>query len=862
MRQAANQLVPIELRHEKSSRAENTMEHNGTQPHGQGSSGMPLQKLWESGKEEFFQTGDADRLLARRTAQVDDLIEQAYQDLPASSPGLALLAVGGYGRKQLFPYSDIDLLVLFSNEKAVENSKELLSPFFQRLWDEGLHLSQSVRTPAECTEVHDRNIELNVSLLDVRFLTGDAGLSAKLTEKLAPFVHGQRQNLVRNLAQLTAERHGKYNNTIYHLEPNIKETPGGLRDYQVLCWLSQIKNSSAARLGVADSFDELQTARKFLFSLRCYLHYKAARDANVLTFDAQESVSELAGKRDPAEWMREYFRNARDLYRSATRMMEASESQSSSLFSQFRDWRSRLSNSEFTVLRERVYFKAPQQLEREPDLILRCYEFIARHGIRLSLDAERRIAAARATLENHFVESRPIWPALSQIFSLPHVDIALDSMHETGVLKIIFPEQAEIDCLVIRDFYHRYTVDEHSLTAIRIVRRLSGTKDGAAKPYADLLSELENPAQLFFAFLFHDVGKGTPDEGHVDASLRICEAPMERIQMPAKDREMVRFLIERHLVLSSTLNSRDLEDRATIESLAERLGTVERLKALTLLTYGDISAVNPGAMTPWRGAQLWRLYLLAYNELTRALDAERIESLPAGSPERAAFLEGFPTRYLRTHTEKEIDEHLRLEKQAFKSGGIAVDCRKLEGVYRVTLLAEDRPFLFASIAGTLSSFGMNILKAEAFANRRGIVLDTFSFADPSRTLELNPTEVERLISTLERVASGKIDVRNLLGNRPKPTLPSKGAGLKPAVSFDSAGSSSATLIQIVAEDRPGLLYDLAGSMSAEGCNIEVVLIDTEAHKAIDVFYVTAGGQKLDAAKQESLERALLQACSG
>ena len=812
----------------------------------------------DSAKREFFQTGDADALLAHRTAQVDEIVRGAQRDL-LTEPEIALLAVGGYGRRQLFPFSDIDLLLLFENDQAAEGSKRIISPFLQRLWDSGLRLSHSVRTPAECAELHDRNIELNISLLDLRFLGGDEQVFGALKQQTPRLVHDRRQRFIRNLAQLTASRREKFQDTFYHLEPNIKETPGGLRDYQVLCWLSQVASSTTEAIGVKSPFAELEPARKFLFALRCYLHYESGRDNNLLSFDSQEAIAELMRKPNAAEFMRDYFRHARDIYHAASWQIEANETKSTSLFSNFRDWRARLSNSEFTVLRERVYLKSPQQLEQDPMLALRCFEFVARHGIRLSQDAGKRIAGNLPALRKYFSEARPLWTVLREFFSLPHVSMALDSMHETGALQAVFRETEQIDCLVIRDFHHRYTVDEHTLTTIRILAGLPRTDDPGAKPYAELLSELENRAALYFALLYHDVGKGTPDEDHVDVSLRLCEGAMARIGMPDGEREMVRFLIGKHLALSATMNTRDLEDPLAIELLAHRMETVERLKALTLLTYGDISAVNPGTMTPWRRSQLWRLYTHTYNELTRALNAERIEPRPADSPEKAGFLEGFPTRYLRTHTEKEIDEHLKMEKAAAARAGAAIELTKLEGAYLLTVVTGDRPFLFASIAGTLSSFGMNILKAEAFANRRGTVLDTFTFGDPHRTLELNPQEIDRLKDTLERVVLGRIDVTKLLRNRPPATLPSKGARFEPSLAFDSQASTSATLIQIVAEDRPGLLYDVASAISREGCNIEVVLIDTEAHKAIDVFYVTAGGSKLDGAHQERLRERLLAA---
>jgi [protein-PII] uridylyltransferase len=788
--------------------------------------------------------------LAERTAQVDRLVREAAAALliPAAPAGLAVLAVGGYGRRQLFPYSDVDLLLLFESEKLAEASKDAIAVFLRHLWDSGLRVSHSVRTPAECTEVHDRNIELNVSLLDQRYLTGDRALYAGLAEKLPRFIHGNRGPLVRNLAQLARARHAKYAGTFYHLEPNVKETPGGLRDHQLVCWLDQLHGT---RDGAAA---ELEAAFRFLGRLRCYLHCQSGRDNNALSFEAQDAIAELWRDGDAARWMREYYRHARVIYRAAIRTLDASEAQFSSLFAQFRDWRSRVSNADFTVHRERVHFRAPQRLDLEPELALSLFEFVARHGIRLSLEAEQRIESRLARLRAHFAEPRPVWPALNRILSLPHAPLAVRAMHETGVLAAIFPEMERIECLVIRDFYHRYTVDEHTLVTMQNLLSLPAG-------YVELLAEVKQPSVVMFALLFHDVGKGVPGEGPVDASVRLARDAMARIQMPAPDRETALFLIRKHLELSAVMQSRDVYDPQTIREVAHQMETVERLKALTLVTYADISAVNPDVMTPWRAEQLWQLYLAVYNELTRELETERIEAIPSGPPERIAFLEGFPTRYLRTHTEQEIDEHMALEenRRARRPYGAVVDIRRLESAWQLTLVAPDRPFLFASVAGTLSSFGMNILKAEAFANRRGLVLDTFTFDDPLRTLDLNPTEADRLRATAERVLAGKTDVRELLRNRPKPVLPSRKARIPATVSFNSEASHTATLVEIVAEDRPGLLYDLASAISSNGGNIEVVLIDTQAHKAIDVFYVTAGGKKLGPEKQQVLAEALRKA---
>jgi [protein-PII] uridylyltransferase len=804
---------------------------------------------------------DPVRALEERTSAVDTLVLNSWAEhLASAAPGgAALLAVGGYGRRQLFPYSDVDLLLLFASDRTAAGIKDSISRFLQQLWDSGLRVSQSVRTPAECSELHDSNIELNVSLLDQRYLSGDAAVYGALMARLPRFVHGQRDSLIRHLSRMTRERHAGYNGTFYHLEPNVKEAPGGLRDLQLVPWLAQIAGTTPKSFAPPVHVPELDEPRRFLFALRGYLHYHAKRDSNILSFEAQEWVAEQLGVPEPAALMRDYFRNARAVHRTALRVLETEEARASSLFAQFRDRRSRVSNADFTVSRERVHFRAPHQLEVDPELLLRLLQFVARHGIRLSFEAEQRIAARLPAIRLYFAVSRPVWPAIREALSLPHAPLGLRAAHETGLLSALFPEIEEIDCLVIRDFYHRYTVDEHTLVAIQTLVQLRDSKDLPVAAYASLLSEIEQPGLLVFALLFHDVGKGSREEGHIDGSLRIAGRAMERIQMPALESETVRFLIRCHLEMSSAMNGRDPFDPATAQYLAHKLETVENLKYLTLVTFADISAVNPTAMTSWRAEQLWQLYLLTYNELTRELETERIER--ADSPERTAFLEGFPTRYLRTHSAADIERHMGLERDS-RAHGVAVDLEKSGGVYRLTLVTGDRPFLFASVAGALSSFGLNILKAEAFANRRGTVLDTFSFADPLRTLELNPTEMDRLTGVIERVTLGRADVKQLLRSRPRVAPPSRKARLEPSVYVDDQASPSATLIQVVAEDRPGLLYDIASAISSQDVSIDVVLIDTEAHKAIDVFYVTAGGRKLAEGKQRELQAALLVVLRG
>jgi [protein-PII] uridylyltransferase len=332
---------------------------------------------------------------------------------------------------------------------------------------------------------------------------------------------------------------------------------------------------------------------------------------------------------------------------------------------------------------------------------------------------------------------------------------------------------------------------------------------------------------------------------------------MGRIRMPGEEQREVNFLIEHQFDLAEVMSGRDVEDPATARQLAERVGTIERLKLLTVMTYGDMAAVSSDSMTPWRLERLWRAYEVTQHELTRALETDRIQEVPDSLPGRPAFLKGFPVRYLRAHSPAEIEEHMRLYEES-RPTGVAAKLDRIDGAYRLTVIARDMPALFASFAGAISSFGLDILKAEAFSNTRGTILDTFVFADPQRALDLNHSESERLLDLIRKASLGKPDSQRPLRSRAQADPRKRGAA--PQVRFDSDACDTATLVEIVAEDRPGLLYNLATVFSSTSCNIDVVLIDTKGHRAIDVFYVAHDGHKLSPELQAALKEKLLAVC--
>jgi [protein-PII] uridylyltransferase len=388
---------------------------------------------------------------------VEALVTEAFERflLPAAPEGLALTGVGGFGRRELFPHSDIDLLLLVERQAIAERERPAISAFIQDLWDRGLRVSQSVRTLSECCQRHDDNLELTISLLDHRYLAGDRQLHVHFSMELARFIHSERQGLARDLAQMARERHLKAGGSIYQLEPNIKESPGGLRDCHLVCWLDQLRTCEPDRIPRPEAPPELEAARAFLSNIRLELHARAGRDANLLTFDLQDEAAEQAGL-EPAAWMRQYYAHARHIHRAAAREIDIAEEHASTLLVQFREWRSRVSNSDFSVSRERVYFRAPHRLSLEPELALRLFQFVARHGVRLAPETERRIAGHLTDLQHYFSQRRPgTWAELKRILGGRHCSLALRLMHQTGVLAAVLPGWQAVDCLVIRDFYHR-----------------------------------------------------------------------------------------------------------------------------------------------------------------------------------------------------------------------------------------------------------------------------------------------------------------------------------------------------------------------------------------------------------------------
>ncbi|HUD23673.1 MAG TPA: HD domain-containing protein [Acidobacteriaceae bacterium] len=872
-----------------------------------------------------FATGaNGAETVAARAAAVDELIlglwALAVVETPMLGHGIALLAVGGYGRRELFPYSDVDLLYLLDGKVSETEIKQPIRRISQQLWDCGIRLSPTSRKRSEAERFDEENAEFTVALLDHRLLTGDAAVYQRLAEVGFPkMLEREHKALASCLVKLTDERHAKYGDTPFHLEPSIKDCPGGLRDVHVCAWLQRLADAGreakadAGREAKADAAgargglaagdrEEFRQAVNFLFTVRCFLHYRHERDDNTLDWHAQDAAAAMGigmGSQrlhqlaDPAAqgvqaayWMRLYFRHARSVERCLTQMLDGVEGKPHKV-----NWtaaakaafaRSRRSTDPdpvgFRAVNGRLLLDAASaavgEPAQDPDVVLQLFVAMARTGCSLERNSEERISQGLPLLSAHLEEGPSLWRHVQEILLGFHAGKALRMMHALGILELLLPEFHGIDALVIRDAYHRYTVDEHTMVVIDTVHGLEQPQTGPMSVWAErfggVLRDVQHPALLFLAALLHDTGKGRSSGDHALESAWMAESVAERLVLDAYESELMLGLIRNHLEMSAALR-RDIFDLETVRAFAGKVQTPEALRMLTLFTYADIQAVHPDALTPWKAENLWRLYLATASYLDRSVDDERVGArigkelvnrvaalLPGRRAEVEKFLEGFPERYLRTRTPEQVRLHFDMAAR-LAEGTVQMAFRHSPGSSEITLLARDRPLLFADMAGALAAWGMNIVTADAFSNLQGIVVDNFRFTDTFRTLEMNVSEHAAFVASIHDVMAGKLAVEKLLSGRRRGRRRTPKVVVEARVDYDNEVSSHSTLLQVVAQDIPGLLRAISLALAERGCNIEVALVDTEGETAIDVFYITRDGAKLDAAEQKELKLALLAA---
>jgi [protein-PII] uridylyltransferase len=783
--------------------------------------------------------------LQRFSDCVDNLLRRLFSEAPPASASL-IVALGGYGRRQLCLHSDVDVLLLFDGPigPAEEGRvRAILHP----LWDGHFSVGHQIRQVDDFAELEIDNPEFLLALLDARAVAGDSTLLDRIAARVR--TPAARARILDALGRLIDERHARFNDTFYQLEPDVKDAPGALRDLWAARTIAALTDPALIDRGPTDRL-RLDEAEEFLLRLRSILHVEHRRNTNVLSHEVQEQAARRMGyegapRQQVERLMGDYFRHARAVSRSLQSVRQTAPVPVAANLVQSRDG---------------IRFVDVEWALAHPESWLSLFQAAIDTGAPVADEALTSIhqRVERCRPEEFFPNSADQAALLAFLKPRAGLYARLSEMHDCGLLGRMFPEFQAIFCRVVRDFYHKYTVDEHTLLTIRNLERLATGSVKGRERFGGLLADLRDPELLVLSLLFHDVGKWRDDD-HVEESVRMAIEMTRRLRLPDDSVALVEFLIRHHTKMSLVAFRRDTEDPEIVRQLADLVGTEERLKMLCLLTLVDVEAVNPETLSPWREELLWRLYVDTYNHLTLQYGDERIErresglrALVAGHPddvteaEITRFAEGLPRRYLQLFRHEAIYRHVRLSRD-IRPDDVHADLERKESLWELTVVTLDKPFLFSNISGTLSSFGMDITRGHAMTNPNGLVLDVFQFADQERFLELNATGKEQFLTVLAAVISGRTDVTERLRARETSVLYRRRAGVTgtpPVIHADNLSSRRYTIVDIVANNALGLLHRVSRVISRHGCDVDLVLISTEGQKAIDVFHITKMGAKL------------------
>jgi len=810
--------------------------------------------------------------------------------LPTEGERLALIAVGGYGRGEMAPQSDVDLLFL-SPWKITAWGESVVESLLYILWDMKLKIGNATRTIRDCINQGRDDFTIRTALLENRFITGDADLAQKLRDTLNDeLFKGTASEFIEAKLSERAARHVKQGGQRYMVEPNVKEGKGGLRDLQSLFWIAKYLHGvhdtndlSALNMFTNDEFDAFIAAENFLWATRCHLHLLTNRPTDKLTFDLQVEVAkrmgyaDRAGRRAVEIFMQDYFRHATrvgELTRIFLTALEASHvKQAPDLLRIFRH-RKRLMKG-LKIVQNRISITDEAAFLQDKLNILRLFEEALRTGYLIHPDTMRILSANLDLIDDDMRRN----PEAVRIFTgllLKHgnPERALRRMNELGVLSAFVPEFEPIVAMMQFNMYHSYTVDEHTIQCIASLAQIERKELVEELPVASgILAKGINRKTIYMALLLHDIGKGRLDD-HSVLGAKITRKIAPRLGLNKKEAETAEWLVRNHLLMSDVAQKRDISDPRTVRDFAKRMRSRRRLDLLTVLTVCDIRGVGPDTWNNWKAMLIRRLHEETANALENGIEALTTEarSTEARKALRAA-LPDWTKKELTTETKRHYDpywqglrigQHVAFAKllRDIPDDEIRIDVVADEDrdATRIAFALADHHGIFSRMAGALAIVGANVVDARTYTSKDGYATAVFWVQDGDGH-PFAKNRYKRLKQMINKTFQGKIIAHEALKDKDKIHKRERSFRVPTNISFDNEGSELYTIIEVDTRDRPGLLHDLTRALAHMNVNIASAVIATYGEQVVDTFYVkdTFGLKYHTKAKQQSLEKKLREA---
>ncbi|MGR3503097.1 [protein-PII] uridylyltransferase [Pseudaestuariivita sp.] len=843
---------------------------------------------------------EADAAIRSYAVLTDGLVETAWRlatedlhplPIPSENERLAVLAVGGYGRGEMAPFSDVDLLFL-TPYKISARAESVIESMLYILWDLRLKVGHASRTVKDCLRLGATDFTIRTAMLEQRTLAGDTALGEELATRLRnDLFTGSEKAFVTAKLEERGKRLQKHGGQRYLVEPNVKEGKGGLRDLQSLFWIIKYVYATGdpqvlVTRGVfsADEYKTFEQAYAFLWAVRCHLHLAANRATEQLTFDKQVEVAEAlgyedrAGRRAVEVFMQDYFRHATrvgELTRILLTSLEADHTKEAPLLTRLLQKRPPKLRPGYVVVNNRLAITDPAAFLQDRLNLLRIFGEALRTGLLLHPDAMRLIAANLHRIDEEMradKEAQKLFLGLLLKYGNP--ERALRRMNELGVLAAFIPEFEPIVAMMQFNMYHHYTVDEHTIQTIRTLAQIEHEELVEELPVASgILKEGVDRKVLYVALLLHDIGKGR-DTDHSVLGAQIARTVAPRLGLNKAQCETVEWLVRYHLLMSDMAQKRDIADPRTVRDFAKAVQTVKRLDLLTVLTVCDIRGVGPNTWNNWKAALIRALYRQTRRALEEGMEALTREN--RGADAKRALREALPD-WTGKDLKTEIGRHYDPYWQGLHVTAHVAFARMLHGLSddeigidlhpdddrdatRACFAMVDHPGIFSRLAGALALVGANVVDARSFTTKDGYVTAAFWLQD----IEGKPYEASRLprlSGMIQKTLKGEVVAREAIKSRDVIKTRERAFSVPTTITFDNEGSDIFTIIEVDTRDRPGLLYDLTRTMTDLNINIFSAVIATYGEQVVDAFYVKDmfGLKFYSESKQRTIERRLRDA---